>query len=45
MPPEKIGLPFTFEQIADLKDFRPGIFSSQLNDVIVQVAKFKKPEF
>lgn len=41
MPPQKIGLPFTFEQMADLKDFEPGAYNADLDDLMLQIARFQ----
>jgi TIR domain len=45
LAPSKIGMPFTFDQIADFSDFRADSYHPELDAVIVGLAKFRPKSF
>jgi hypothetical protein len=42
LPPNKIGMPFTFDQIADLSDFKSDTYHPELDFMIGGFAKFRR---
>ncbi len=45
MAPSKIGMPYTFDQIADLSDYHSGAFHAELDFMMTGLPKFRKRVF